>query len=176
MPTATSTMPRPRSPSPSTLTSKSKHQHNISEHCRQQISFFSTVCFAGYNEWQEGSKPPPLLHYTWQEVIMPTKNTYHLQHKFCLCGLLLWCPASFRECHTWHFHWGRCEINFAIDEAVCQLRQSLGQIQMEDSFDITLTSENTDVPQSSAALYRQHLTQDAHYWHDNFCCCTWCKH
>ena len=32
-------MPRSRSPSPST-TSKSKHQYNISEHCRQQFSFF----------------------------------------------------------------------------------------------------------------------------------------
>lgn len=52
-------------------------------------------------------------------------------------------------------------INFAVDEAVRQLRQSLGQIQIEDSFDITLTSENTDVPQSSAAFYLQHLTQEA---------------
>jgi len=49
-------------------------------------------------------------------------------------------------------------INFAVDEAVHQVRQSLGQIQIEDSFDITLTSENTDVLQSSAALYRQRLT------------------
>ena len=47
------------------------------------------------------------------------------------------------------------QINFAIDEAVRQLRQGLGQIQIADSFDIKLTSENTDVPQSSAALYRQ---------------------
>jgi len=47
------------------------------------------------------------------------------------------------------------QINFAIDEAVRQLRQSFGQIQIADSFDITLTSENTDVPQSSAALYLQ---------------------
>ena len=46
-------------------------------------------------------------------------------------------------------------INFAVHEAVCQLRQSLGQIQIEDSFDITLTNENTDVPQSSAALNLQ---------------------
>ena len=44
------------------------------------------------------------------------------------------------------------QINFAIDKAVRQLRQGLGQIQIADSFDITLTSENTDVPQSSAAL------------------------
>ena len=48
-------MPRSRSPSPST-TSKSKHQHNISDHCRQQISFFSIVCLTGYNEWQEEVK------------------------------------------------------------------------------------------------------------------------
>ena len=47
------------------------------------------------------------------------------------------------------------QINFAIEEAVRQLRQSLGQIQIADSFDITLTSENTDVPQSSAAPYLQ---------------------
>ena len=46
-------------------------------------------------------------------------------------------------------------MNFAIDEAVHQLRQGLGQIQTADSFDIQLTSENTDVPQSSAALYLQ---------------------
>lgn len=44
-------------------------------------------------------------------------------------------------------------INFAVDEEVRQLRQSLGQIQIEDSFGITLTSENADVPQSSAAFY-----------------------
>ena len=36
------------------------------------------------------------------------------------------------------------------------------QIQIEDSFDITLTSENTDVPQSSAVLYLQRLTQQAY--------------
>ena len=53
------------------------------------------------------------------------------------------------------------ETNFAIDEAVRQLRQSLGQIQIEDSFHNTLTRENTDVPQSSAALYLQRLTQQA---------------
>ena len=53
------------------------------------------------------------------------------------------------------------QINFAIDEAVRQLRQSLGQIQIEDSFHNTLTSENTDVPQSSTALYLQRLTQQA---------------
>ena len=56
----TATMPRSRSPSLST-TSKSKHEHNSSEHCRLQISsFFSTVCFAGYNEWQEEVK---CLHF-----------------------------------------------------------------------------------------------------------------
>ena len=43
-------------------------------------------------------------------------------------------------------------INFAVDEAVHLLRQTLAQTEIEDSFDITLTSENTDVPQSSAAL------------------------
>ena len=54
------------------------------------------------------------------------------------------------------------QIIFAIiDEAVRQLRQSLGQIQIEDSFDIISTSENTDVPQSSAPLYLQRLTQQA---------------
>ena len=37
----------------------------------------------------------------------------------------------------------------------------MGQIQIEDSFDITLTSENTAVPQSSAVLYLQCLTQQA---------------
>ena len=52
-------------------------------------------------------------------------------------------------------------INFAVDEAVCQLRQSLGQIQIEHLFEITLTSENTDAPQSSAAFYLQRLTQEA---------------
>ena len=52
-------------------------------------------------------------------------------------------------------------INFAVDEAVRQLRQSLGEIQIEDLFDIPLTSENTDVPQSSAAFYLQRLTQEA---------------
>ena len=67
-------------------------------------------------------------------------------------------------------------INFGVHEAVCQLRQSLGQIQIEDSFDITLTSENTDVPQSSAALYLQSLTQDAYYRYDNLFCCTWCMY
>ena len=67
-------------------------------------------------------------------------------------------------------------INFAVHEAVCHLRQSLGQIQIEHSFDITLTSENTDVPQSSAALYLQSLNQDAYYRYDNLLCCTWCKH
>ena len=67
------------------------------------------------------------------------------------------------------------QINFVIDEAVRQLRQSLGQIQIADLFDITLTSENTDVPQSSAALYLQRLTQDAYYRYDNLFCCTWCK-
>ena len=53
------------------------------------------------------------------------------------------------------------QINFAIDEAVRQLRQSLRQIKIEDSFHNTLTRENTDVPQSSAALYLQRLTQQA---------------
>ena len=52
-------------------------------------------------------------------------------------------------------------INFAVDEAVHQLRQSLGQIRIEDSFDITLTCENTDVHQSSAAFYLQRLNQEA---------------
>ena len=52
-------------------------------------------------------------------------------------------------------------INFAVDKAVHQVRQSLGQIQIEDSFDITLTCENTDVPQSSAAFYLPRLTQEA---------------
>ena len=73
-------------------------------------------------------------------------------------------------------------INFAVDDAVHHLRQSLGQIQMEDSFDITLTSEDTNVPQSSAAFYLQRLTQEANlsansYYHryDNLFCCTWCK-
>ena len=37
----------------------------------------------------------------------------------------------------------------------------MGQIHIEDSFDITLTSENTDVPQSSAAFNIQRLTQEA---------------
>ena len=78
---------------------------------------------------------------------------------------------------------GAEQINFALDEAVYQLRQGLGQIQIEDSFDIIFTSENTDVTQSSAALYTQRLTQDAYYRYDNlFCCnlfcyifcCTWC--
>ena len=49
------------------------------------------------------------------------------------------------------------QINFAIGKAVHQLRQ----IQIEDSFDITLTSENADEPQSSAALYLQRLSQQA---------------
>ena len=52
-------------------------------------------------------------------------------------------------------------INFAVDDAVQHLRQNLGQIQMEDSFDITLTSEDINVPQSSAAFYLQRLTQEA---------------
>ena len=52
-------------------------------------------------------------------------------------------------------------INFAVDEAVHQLRQSLGQIQIEASFDITLTNENSDVPKSSPAFYLQRLTQEA---------------
>ena len=39
-----------------------------------------------------------------------------------------------------------------LPEAVRQLRQSLRQIQIDDSFDIILTSENTDVPQSSVAF------------------------
>ena len=66
----TATMPRSRSPSLST-TSKSKHQHNISEHCRLQISFFFfPVCFAGYNEWQEGSNA-----YTF--IALYLAKTYH---------------------------------------------------------------------------------------------------
>ena len=52
-------------------------------------------------------------------------------------------------------------INFAVDDAVQHLRQNFGQIQMQDSFDITLTSEDINVPQSSAAFYLQRLTQEA---------------
>ena len=51
-------------------------------------------------------------------------------------------------------------INFAVDDAVHHLRQSLGQIQIERLFDITLTSEDTNIPQSSAAFYLQRLTQE----------------
>ena len=46
-------------------------------------------------------------------------------------------------------------------EFILVRRLHLGQIQIEDLFDITLTSENTDVPQSSAAFYLQRLTQEA---------------
>ena len=66
---------------------------------------------------------------------------------------------SYRETPHMTLSLGAEQINFALDKAVCQLRQSLGQIQIEDLFDTTLTSKNTDVPQSSAALYPQRLTQ-----------------
>ena len=133
MSTATSTMPRSRSPSPST-TSKSKHQHNISEHWRQQISFFSTVCFTGYNEWQEGlkrlhfycillSKKLSCQHRT------PTSPNTNLPLRAAVVTSCIIQGNATQGTLT-----GGGAINFAVDEAVCQLRQfSLGQIQIEDS-------------------------------------------
>ena len=91
-----------------------------------------------------------------------TKDTYQLQHKCGLCvpaAVMMSCIVQGNAKHD-TLTGGRA-INFAGDEAVHQVRQSLGQIQIEDSFDITLTCENTDVPQSSAAFYLQRLTQEA---------------
>ena len=81
----TATMPRTRSPSPST-TSKWKHQHNISEHCWQQIPFFCTVCFTGYNEWKEGVKH---LHFYCSLLGKKLSCQHRIlqpQHKFCCVG------------------------------------------------------------------------------------------
>ena len=178
MSTATSTtaiIPRSRSPSPST-TSKSKDQHNISEHCRQQISFFFHSLFRRL-PWMAGGVKASTF------IALYLAKSYHanIGHLPAPTQILpVWAAVvmSCREMPHMTLSLGAEQINFALDEAVCQLRKSLGQSQIEDSFDITLTSENTDVPQSSAALYPQRLTQDAYYRYDNlFCCtscCTWC--
>ena len=169
-------MPRSRSPSPST-TSKSKHQHNISGHCRQQFSFFfsQSILKATLNDRRESNACTFIAFYL--------AKSYHAKkgHLPAPTQISTMWVAAVMSCiiqgnATNDTLTGGGAIYFAVHEAVCQLRQSLGQIQIENSFDITLTSENTDVPQSSAALYLQSLTQDSYYRYHNLFCCTWCKH
>lgn len=51
-------------------------------------------------------------------------------------------------------------INYSVEDAAVHLRPSLGAIKTEDSFDLTFTNENNDVPQSSVGFYLQRLVQE----------------
>lgn len=55
---------------------------------------------------------------------------------------------------------GGCPINYSVEEAAEHLKHSLGTIKTEDSFDLTFTNENNNVPQSSVGFYLQRLVQE----------------
>jgi len=48
-------------------------------------------------------------------------------------------------------------INFTVADAFPHLESALGKCKIEDSFDLSITSENTQIPQSSKAFYLQRL-------------------
>lgn len=48
-------------------------------------------------------------------------------------------------------------INFTVEDAFPHLEAALGKCEIEDSFDLSITCENTQIPQSSLAFYLQRL-------------------
>ena len=51
-------------------------------------------------------------------------------------------------------------INFTVADAFPHLESALGKCEIEDSFDLSITCETTQIPQSSLAFYLQRLTRE----------------
>ena len=51
-------------------------------------------------------------------------------------------------------------INFTVADAFPHLESALGKCEIEDSFELSITCENTQVPQSSLAFYLQRLARE----------------
>ena len=51
-------------------------------------------------------------------------------------------------------------INFTVADAFPNLESALGKCEIEDSFDLSITCENTQIPQSSLAFYLQRLARE----------------
>ena len=51
-------------------------------------------------------------------------------------------------------------INFTVADAFPHLESALGKCEIEDSFDLSITCENTQIPQSSLAFYLQRLARE----------------
>lgn len=51
-------------------------------------------------------------------------------------------------------------INFTVADAFPHLESALGKCEIEDSFDLSITCENTQIPQSSLAFYLQRLERE----------------
>ena len=48
-------------------------------------------------------------------------------------------------------------INFTVEDAFPHLEAALGKCEIKGSFDLCITRENTQIPQSSLAFYLQRL-------------------
>ena len=51
-------------------------------------------------------------------------------------------------------------INFTVADAFPHLESALGKCEIEDTFDLSITCENTQIPQSSLAFYLQRLARE----------------
>ena len=51
-------------------------------------------------------------------------------------------------------------IDFTVVDAFPHLESALGKCEIEDSFDLSITCENTQIPQSSLAFYLQRLARE----------------
>ena len=112
---------------PAQQLSKSKHQHNTSEHCRQHFSFFfpQSVLQATLNDrWGSNDCTFYLAksyHANIGHLPAPTQTSP------MSAAAVMSCIIQGNATHDTLTGGGA--INFAVDEAVCQLRQSLGQIK-----------------------------------------------
>ena len=78
-------------------------------------SFSSTVCFAGYKEWQEGVKRLDFhcivlgKKLSCQHRTPTTPNTNFTSVGFC-CDVL----HHSGKFHTWHLNWGKSNFTFNV--------------------------------------------------------------
>ena len=77
-----------------------------------------------------GQTPALLLHFTWQKVIMPTGHLpAPTQISTVWVAAVMSCIIQGNATNDTLTRGGA--INFAVHEAFCQLRQSLGQFKLK---------------------------------------------
>ena len=70
------------------------------------------------------------------------------------------CPKRF-ACSGTHCNDVRASADFTVADAFPHLESALGKCEIEDSFDLSITCENTQIPQRSLAFYLQRLTRES---------------